>query len=133
MGIERRQYSRLSSDVIVRVRILIPEQTFTPFTHEAVIVDLSERGMKLRTQDIDEATYKMLLHSTRMVRITFTPPATQKAHTLFGKIVWVDYNNLVHPPLTQYGISLEKINDIDKEVIQKCLETLSLKNKEREQ
>jgi len=130
MGIERRQYLRLSSDVIARVRILIPEQTFTPFTHEAAIVDLSERGMKLITQDIDEAAYKMLLLSTRMVRITFTPPATQKAHTLFGKIVWVDYNNQVHPPLTQYGVSLEKINDIDKEVIQKCLETLSRKNKE---
>ena len=130
MGIERRQYLRLSSDVIARVRILIPEQTFTPFIHEAAIVDLSERGMKLRTNDIDEAVYKMLLHSTRMVRITFTPPATQKAHTLFGKIVWIDYNNLACPPLTQYGVLLEHTDDKDREVIQKCLETLSHKNKE---
>ena len=125
MDRERREFKRYPSNVITRVRVLVPEETFSPYVHEAVIMDISERGMKLRTQDIDEATYKMLLGSTRMVRITFTPPETEKAHTLFGKIVWIDYNNLVHPPITKYGICLENISEEDRRVIHLCLKTLS--------
>jgi len=59
---------------MAQVKILVPEQTFTPLVHEAMIMDMSVRGMKLRTWEIDQAAYKMLLSSTRLIRVTFTPP-----------------------------------------------------------
>jgi hypothetical protein len=130
MANDKRQHVRFPSNVIARVRILIPEQTFTPFTHEAIILDLSEQGMKMRTFDIDVSTFKLLMSNTRMVRVTFTPPNTEKAHTLFGRIVWLDYNNLTTPPTIQYGIALEPTNENDKKVIQSCIYYLKHRTKE---
>jgi hypothetical protein len=131
MGIDKREYLRYQSSVIARVRIIIPEQTFTPFTHDAIILDMSELGMKLRTYDIDISTFKLLMSSTRMVRITFTPPSTEKAHTLFGKIVWLDFNNLTSPPTIQYGVALEPTDEKDKNVIRTCTKFLESKKTER--
>lgn len=118
---ERRQDKRYESHLKARIRILIPEETFTPFSHEGVILDMSRRGMKVKTWDIDEATYKMLLTSTRQVRITFNPPKSDEAHTLFGRIVWLDFNNLGRMPIMSYGIHFEQPSGDDEEIIGKCL------------
>ncbi len=120
---ERRSYKRIPVQLKARVRIIIPEETFTPFSHEGTILDMGPRGIKLKTWDIDDATYKMLLTSTRQVRITFTPPNSQLAHTFFGKIVWIDFNNTANPPITIYGVYLEKPTEEDIKVIELCLKT----------
>ncbi len=125
MDIERREFQRYASYVIARIRVLIPEETFSPFSHDALILDISEKGMKVESHDVDDPFYKMLLSAPRMVRITFTPPETEKAHTLFGKIAWIDYNNKVNPPILKYGIYFEPVDEEDKRVIHLCLKSLS--------
>jgi len=122
---EKRKSTRVQSNIIARVRILIPEETFSPYNHEAVIQDISQRGMKLRTTDIDDATYKMLLSSTRLVRVTLTPPGIEKAHTLFGRIVWLDYDNLGRIPVTNYGINFEKITEEDTKTVNLCIKAVT--------
>lgn len=125
MFIERRTEQRLGCHISAKVRIIIPEETFTPLQHEAVILDISSRGMKLRTWEIDTTTYHKLLISSRLVRISLLPPGAEKPYTLFGKIHWFDFNNMEKIPITTYGIQFEETTKEDNEVIQKCLLAIS--------
>jgi hypothetical protein len=121
MFVERRLDARFPCHISADVKILVPEQTFTPFQFKSVIMDISERGMKLQTWEIDTNTYRKILSSSRLIRVTFQVPETEKNHTLFGKIHWLDFNNKVKIPITTYGIHFEEPNEGDKVVIHQCL------------
>ena len=127
MIVERRAEKRLECHISAKVRVIIPEETFTPFQHEAFILDISLRGMKLRTWEIDKAAYHKLLISSRMVRIAFLPPGGEKPYTLFGIIHWFDFNNREETPITTYGIHFEETTKEDNEVIQQCIQAISPK------
>jgi hypothetical protein len=121
MFVERRTENRCPCHIPAQVKILVPEETFTPFQFTSIISDISERGMKLQTWEIDTATYHKILTSSRLIRVTFQIPETEKSHILFGKIHWLDFNNKVKIPITTYGIQYEEITEEDKEVIHQCL------------
>jgi len=127
MFIERRTDQRLACHISANVRIIIPEETFTALQHDSIILDISSRGMKLRTWEIVKATYQKLLSSSRMVRISFLPPGGEKPYTLFGKIHWFDFNNMGKTPITTYGIRFEETTKEDNKVIQQCLQAISPK------
>jgi PilZ domain-containing protein len=121
MNEEKRSNPRIDFEIKAFVRVVFPEQTFTPFRSDGIIENISRRGMKFETKDISAKTYKMLLGSPRNMRISFTPPGYEKKHTLFGKIVWIDFNNLEEIPVTHLGMCFEKLSEEDVEVVDYCI------------
>jgi len=117
---DRRKSERIRVQIRARIRILIPEESFSPFSHEGVIQDISLTGLKLKTWDVDEASYEILQSAEKHVRITFNPPNSRIAHILFGEIVWIDFNNTGRNPHTVYSIKFENLTERDREVIRLC-------------
>jgi hypothetical protein len=128
MSEEQRKYRRINVNITASIRIIFPEYTFTPFSCEGIIRDLSQRGMKLIADKIDQQTYTRLLGAPRDIRITITPPEKEDTHTLFGKIVWIDFNNRGPTPVTTLGICFEQLHEEDNEVLEYCIRILESKN-----
>jgi hypothetical protein len=66
---------------------MIPEETFQPIIHDAVVIDVSERGAMVKVQTSEE-TVRALLRATRYCRLSFHhhPDLPEK---VIGKAVWI--------------------------------------------
>ncbi|MEN6627577.1 MAG: PilZ domain-containing protein [Candidatus Sumerlaeia bacterium] len=106
----RRVSRRFQAAIKARLRILFPEETFTPIEYECVTQDVSESGMRIVVDRLPTALYFKLMASIRYARISLLDPCGGGDVKLTGKIVWIDYRSgLADQPdgSCQMGISFE--------------------------
>lgn len=122
---ERRRVRRFDVELPVTVRILVEEQTFSPFSFEGVCSNISGSGALAKVRDMTMETYKLLIHRSRYVRLTCNPEGREKPLLLFGKVVWYDYKEAPAPSICQLGINFEQMEDDVVRDLESYLETLS--------
>jgi hypothetical protein len=104
---ERGPSRRIQIGLNVKLRILIPEETFTPIEYDCVTQDISETGMRIKVDRLTTTLYLKLLESTRYARISLANPRGGDEIKLTGKIVWLDYQSADHRSgACDIGISL---------------------------
>jgi hypothetical protein len=96
----------------VEVKVLFPEETFTPVQLEGVTQDISHHGMRVRIPGLAEDVYGKILRSVRNAQVLLTPPGHSEPITVRGRIVWLDYDS--HARQCTFGITLENTPDETK-------------------
>lgn len=95
--------------VEAKVRILFPEETFTPCPADGMAQDLSITGMRIVTTDIPEKFYQRLMQSVHFAKVTLQLPGRPDEITFHGRIAWMDFNNQVSPPRCTLGFVFENL------------------------
>jgi hypothetical protein len=82
--------------------IVVPEETFSPQVHPAIVCDVSERGAMV-VADFPEATYRALLTATRYCRLKFLDEP-QLPDRVIGKAVY--FQPVTKPGRVEYKVGL---------------------------
>ncbi|MCB2154462.1 PilZ domain-containing protein [bacterium] len=85
------------------LRIMVPEETFTPRTLAVRIVDISLSGARLETRQLDEPYARVLDRDPRHLRLEALFPRREKT-TLTGKLIWCRYD----PEISVLGIQFDE-------------------------
>jgi hypothetical protein len=110
-GEERRRLPRVQVGSPVTVRILVEEQTFSPFQFEGRCENLSRSGALATVQGLTKDTYRLLIQRPRFVRITTDVPGREQPLVLFGKIVWYNFREDPPTPVCELGVSFESMQE----------------------
>lgn len=106
---------RVPTELGVRLRILIPEETFTPASVNGVAKDLSLTGLRFSTEEISEDFFRRLLSGSRYIRCELSLDALKKTHDLPGRMAWVHFDNKVKPACCVMGIEFKEMSSRDKD------------------
>lgn len=88
---ERRRRVRHDVQIPAELRIIFPEETFTPIGRQAEILNVSANGMLLRMESWPTELNSKIINKIRYARINFQHPSTGAALHITGRVVWVDY------------------------------------------
>ncbi len=121
MNTERRIENRIKTKISVRTRILESGHTGKPYVHDAYVIDISRRGARILTLDLDDASFEMLGSPEKTICITLTPPLSLIARSFCARIMWINYENTIHDPVAFYGIQFDNLSEKDKCILDECL------------
>lgn len=88
---DRRDGVRFRYEMSVSLRILFPEETFTPIVYDCKTQNVSRREMKVVIDKLPFALYRKLLATTRFARISFINAYRGTKINLTWRIIWLDY------------------------------------------
>jgi hypothetical protein len=100
---------RIPADVPVRLRILIPEETFTPKIIEGRAKDLSTNGMRFVTEEVSQDLFSRLLTGKRHVRCEIHLPDTTADMMLNARVAWLHFDNRIKPELCSLGLEFRNV------------------------
>ena len=90
---EKRTGARFKQKIDAWLQILFPEETFQPKQHEAEVLDISVRGMKLLVAGVSEGFFRSLINRKRYGRVSLIDPKTGDKLKISGLLVWYDYHS----------------------------------------
>ena len=88
---ERRRHLRKPLNLALRMRIMIPEETFTPTLQIGYAKNMSPNGMLVHIAEFPHSLYAKLIQKPRYGRITIENAEQQQKIDITGTVVWVDY------------------------------------------
>lgn len=109
--VERRKHPRFTVQVPATVRVIVEEQTFSPYQFDGTCQNLSRSGALLIIADMPRATYLTLIQRPRYVRFTCRLPGQEENITLFGKLVWYDWQGGTPKPTCKLAIAFEPMKE----------------------
>ena len=136
MTLERRVYhalSRYGQDVRFgrfetmmtgRLRLMVPEETFTPRAVEGMVKDLSLNGLRFATTEIEQEYFALLLQKRPYLRCELTFTGTNEQVTLPGRFAWGHFDNKNEPGLCLLGVEFTPLPDEGRLFLEKTLEKL---------
>lgn len=121
----KRKYPRVAVELETEMSVLIPESTFQPIVHSAIVTDLSERGAMVKLR-LDDEVYRTLLQKTRYCRLAFrgTKEIPEK---LIGKAVWIQPEQHGQETTYKIGLFFEDIPQALAEHLRAFVESLAAK------
>ncbi len=119
---ERRRHERIPVETPVTLRVVFPEETFTPYRMTGMTVEFSQTGMRMVTRDTPEAVYRRIIRQMRYAKVSFTTPDTDEYVTLHGSINWVQFDNKEEPPVCTYGIAFLENDEEVLDTLRRFLE-----------
>jgi len=123
-GIERRRHPRHPLGAPVKVRILVEEETFTPLIFEGVCENISRSGALVTVSAMSGKAYRKLIRRPRFVRVMNLPPDEPKSLSLFGKLIWYDYQDDQDQSVCKLAIAFEPMEEPAALALEEYLETL---------
>jgi hypothetical protein len=97
----------------VAVKVLFPEETFTPVQLEGLTQDISHHGMRVRIPHLSEEVYGKILRTVRNAQIELSPPGESEPISVRGRIVWLDFDSRgCH---CTFGVTLENTPEETKQ------------------
>lgn len=124
-GIERRRFPRYHVGIPVKVRVLVEEQTFSPFSFAATCDNLSRSGALVTAREFPRDKFVLLIRHPRYVRITCTVPISEKTLVLFGKVVWYDYKEADPNSPCKLGVNFERMKPDDMVLLQQYIGSIA--------
>lgn len=96
----KRKHPRVAVELPASLSVLIPEETFQPFVHEAIVCDLSERGALVKVR-VHPQLQPQLIQNTCYCRLKIqgVPELPDK---IIGVAVWIK-------PETMHGVTIHKM------------------------
>ena len=76
----------------VRIRFLIPEETFTGIEFAGSILRCNERGMLVSIAELPAEFYGKLLSAKRYLRVLLNPNSPAEARKITGLVSWLDFH-----------------------------------------
>jgi hypothetical protein len=114
-----RLHPRVDMVLPVALRILVEENTFSPFQCPGKTRNVSMGGMLVEIESLPEQLYKTLIRRQRLVRITLhylTYPTV-----LLGRIVWYDFRKTSRGSCCLVGIKFEDLSATQTADLQKLI------------
>lgn len=99
--------SRVPVDLDVALSIVFPEETFSPTSIDAKILDISRRGARLSSRVITRNLYSMMLRSKRYVRIEARIRGSKESILLRGQLVWIHYEEKGEATNCSFGVCFD--------------------------
>jgi hypothetical protein len=121
---ERRRHPRHPLGAPVKVRILVEEETFTPLIFEGVCENISRSGALVTVHGMSGKSYRKLIRRPRFVRVMNLPPGEPKSLSLFGKLIWYDYQDDQEKSVCKLAIAFEPMEEPAGSALEQYLETL---------
>lgn len=91
---DRRRFPRVKIQADVQFTILIPTETFSPYSYRGVTLDISMGGICLRTGQIDRDNYLRLIREIRYVKLRLYLPNLDEPLHLRGRVAWWDFHDV---------------------------------------
>jgi hypothetical protein len=110
-GAAQRRHPRFEVALRVIVRVLVEEQTFTPFQLPGTCHDISLSGALVEVEGLTRPSYNTLIQRQRYVRLICSIPGHEQPVMLFGRIVWFDYQGESEPMACRMGIAFEAMKE----------------------
>jgi hypothetical protein len=112
---------RISIGLEAEVRILFPEDTFTPYIVSGRTMDLSLTGVRVVSHAVTHDSYRRVMHTIRDAKVILTVPSTNEELTLRGRIVWVHYDNKQGIPECAFGIAFSPLGDNEMQILRRLI------------
>jgi ribosomal protein L36 len=121
---ERRKHPRHIADTPVTVRVLVEEETFSPFVFEGLCENASRSGALVTVSDMTPDVYRKLIRRPRYVRIICQKAGHEQTLTLFGKLIWYDFRDDQETTICKLAMAFEPMQDELAEAFERYLGSL---------
>lgn len=88
---ERRKSIRIQVYIRCTAQVILPEDTFSPQTQDALILNISKSGLKLSLSDPNRSFFHKLTLPYRYIKVDFPWPSIGERIELVGRVVWLNY------------------------------------------
>lgn len=115
------RFGRIETHLRGRLRVLFPEETFTPKVLEGMVKDLSLSGLRFATTEVSQELFGMLLQGKRHLRcdLTFLEPAREVC--VSGRFAWGHYDNRTEPGICLLGVEFTNVPDETRDFLEQTL------------
>jgi hypothetical protein len=121
---ERRAQPRHVANLPVTVQVLVEEQTFSPFVFDGVCDNISRSGALVAVRDLSKNTYTTLIQRRRFIRVSGHLPGRETPITLFGKLIWFDFQDVPGSSMCKLAMSFEPMKDDVAEALDEYLQSI---------
>jgi len=122
---ERRKHPRRAACTPATVRVLVEEETFSPLVFDGVCENASRSGALLTVPGMSGAVYGKLIHRPRYVRVSLGQSEHRQPLTVFGKLIWYDYQNDPERPVCKLAIAFEPMKEETAQALEQYLKSLT--------
>lgn len=92
-GPEKRKHRRLKISAEAHMTLLIPNQTFSPFTIRGIGTDISLSGICIKSYQLSKPDYLSLIRGMSHVKVSLFLPIFDEPIQLRGQVVWADFHD----------------------------------------
>jgi len=108
---ERRKHPRFQLELPARINVLLEELTFSPLQFEGTFLNISRAGALAVVRGLTKEAYIKMIQRPRYVRAVCQLPESEKPITLFGKLVWYDYQSEAGGSVCRLAITFEQMRE----------------------
>ena len=126
-GVERRRHPRFDFSGPVLVRLLVEEDTFTPWRFPGRSYNLSAGGVLVEVNGLNEEQYRQLIHRRRAVRVHVSIPEVGGEVVFFGRAVSYDFHRTGRGGSCWIGIEFDGLSENEQEALSILLRRLRVK------
>lgn len=126
VSVERRQQPRRLVHLPAKVRVLVEEETFSPFAFEGMCENISSSGALVTVRDLAKAAYLKMIQRPRYIRFTCSLPGHDQPIQLFGKLVWYDFQEKAGESTCRLAMAFEPMKEEVREALERHIESLPL-------
>ncbi len=119
--------NRLRVSFQAKLKLLIPEDTFTPKMINGVVKDVSLSGMKFHSTEISEDYWKILMRSRHLLRSEIKVDEDLLKVRFQMRMAWLHYDNQALPPQAVFGLATQYRTEEEKDEFKEVLSELSKK------
>lgn len=118
------RFGRFETQLKGRLRLLVPEETFTPRTVDGTVKDLSLNGLRFITTEIEKEYFTVLLKHRSFLRCELTFLGSNVHVTVAGRFAWGHYDSQSTPGICLLGMEFTQVPEETHQFLEKTLETL---------
>lgn len=106
---ERRRGARMPAPPVpLQLEIVMPDQTFRPYTLNGLIQNLSMGGVKVLLQDASQELFTLLVSARRYAKLSCQMAEWSILDHTSCSVVWVDYYAVPDPTECLVGLSFQR-------------------------
>jgi hypothetical protein len=124
--VERRRSNRFRLQADVMLTLLIPNETFSPFSLRGVALDVSIGGIRVKTYQLNKKDYLATLHGMSHAKLVLNLPHVEDPIHLAGRVVWTEFHEAKGEEKSHclLGVSFYKFSDDALDDFQEVLNSL---------
>ncbi|MGF1573008.1 MAG: FHA domain-containing protein [Sumerlaeia bacterium] len=115
---------RVSCDLDATLKILVPDETFTPRAIHGLVKDIDQGGLRLVTSEITKDFWLLLIRKKAFIRTELHLDSIDL--NLKGRMAWSHYDTKAAVPACIMGIEFLEVNGETGEKISAALERLGI-------
>lgn len=115
---------RVSCDLDATLKILVPDETFTPRAIKGLVKDMDQGGLRLVTSEISKDFWLLLIRKKAFIRTELQLDSINL--NIKGRMAWSHYDTKSQVPACIMGIEFLEVNGETSERIAAALEKLGI-------